>query len=330
MMPISVIIPAYNAAATLTEALDSVATQNVPLQAVIVVDDASTDGTAKVFAAWSTSHQDLNPRLIHQAHNQGPAAARNAGIRAATSDWIAFLDGDDAWLPGKLTCQMRAATSHPEAALLCGATVPLVEESRDYSKGGRSCGESCLANVSSNLTMVSPAPGTHITVLALDTFVTYNPVATSTVMVKRTALEQAGLFDAQFRGPEDYDLWMRIAAMHPCLRLESPLSRYRLTEGSLSMDDRTFLPQVLGVLHKAFARGGALHTYRRQRWRAYADKYASASWMASNRGAPLAALGLLLRSWIYSPCTIPKERDHDSTLRLKLLLRYLSQLLRIQ
>ena len=329
MMSISVIIPAYNADATLTEALDSVTAQNVPIQDVIVVDDASTDRTAERFAAWADTHADLHPTLIRQPRNQGPAAARNTGIRASTGEWIAFLDSDDAWLPGKLTRQMQAAASHPEAALLCGATVPLVAEHQDEPMGGRTVGESCVGLADSPLPPARPEPATGLTALSLDTFVTHNPVATSTVMVKRTALQQAGLFDEQFRGPEDYDLWMRIAALRPCLQLAVPLSQYRLTKGSLSMDDRTFLPQVLGVLRKAFAPTGVLHRYRRQRRQAYAEKYASASWMASNRGARLTALGHLLHSWVLSPLAIPRERDHDRSLRLKLLLRYVSHLLSI-
>jgi hypothetical protein len=160
--------------------------------------------------------------------------------------------------------------------------------------------------------------------LTLDDFIIHNPVTTSTVMVRRSALLEAGLFDEQFRGPEDYDLWLRIASQHECLDCDTALARYRTTSGSLSMDDRTFLPQVLGVLEKAFAPDGALADYNKHRRLAFAEQYSSASWMAYNRQDRRTALCHLLRSWYFSPRRIYKERTEDRWLRLKLLALYLA------
>lgn len=299
---VSVIIPAHNAAATLVEALDSVVCQTRAVQEIIIVDDVSTDDTVRVCEDWQ--HKAVGAplaRLLRQAHNTGPAGARNAGIRTASGDWIAFLDADDAWLPGRIEAQLNTAATHPGAILLCGGTVPLA------------AGHSAPA---------IPA-AFRITQLTLDDFISHNPIATSTVLVWRKAILDAGLFDEQFRGPEDYDMWLRIASRHECLQLETLLSRYRTTVGSLSMDERTFLPQVLAVLHKAFAPDGALAAHPRQRRRAYAEQYASASWMAFNRGDRLAALRHLLHSWACSLTPVQKEQTHDRLLRLKLLFRYL-------
>lgn len=302
MNTVSVIIPAHNSAATLVEALDSVVRQTRPVQEIIVVDDVSTDDTVRVFEDWqSKSASGPVARLLRQARNTGPAGARNAGIRAASGDWIGFLDADDAWLAGRIEAQLNTAATHPNAALLCGGTLPLDPD--------------------------HPPPRTipafRVTPLALDDFISHNPIATSTVLAWREAILDAGLFDEQFRGPEDYDLWLRIASRCECLQLETPLSRYRTTVGSLSMDERTFLPQVLAVLRKAFGPGGALAAHPRQRRRAYAEQYSSASWMAFNRGDRPAALRHLLHSWAYSLAPVHKERTHDRLLRLKLLGRYL-------
>jgi len=302
MNTVSVIMPAYNSAATLVEALDSVLRQTRPVQELIVVDDVSTDDTIQVFEDWQRAATGrMESRLLRQSRNTGPAGARNTGIRAATGDWIAFLDADDAWLPTKNETQLNTAATHPSAALLCGGTLPLDTAHPPPAT----------------------APAFRVTTLRLEDFIIHNPIATSTVLAWREAITEAGLFDEQFRGPEDYDLWLRIASRHGCLQLETPLSRYRTTVGSLSMDDRTFLPQVLAVLRKAFAPGGALAAHPRQRRRACAEQYSSASWMAYNRGDRLTALRHLLHSWGCSPAPVHKERTHDRLLRLKLLLLYL-------
>jgi glycosyltransferase involved in cell wall biosynthesis len=103
---VSVIIPAYNAAGFLAEALMSVAAQNYTPLEVIVVDDGSADSTAAVARAFSSSVQ-----LIEQPH-AGAGAARNTGVAAAHGDFLAFLDADDLWLPGSLALRLDALQRH--------------------------------------------------------------------------------------------------------------------------------------------------------------------------------------------------------------------------
>lgn len=95
-MRISVVIPAYNASASIAKAIASCLQQTLQPHEIIVVDDASTDNTCNVVA----QHKEV--KLLRQATNQGPSAARNRGIAEATGDVIAFLDSDDTWLPEKL------------------------------------------------------------------------------------------------------------------------------------------------------------------------------------------------------------------------------------
>jgi hypothetical protein len=149
-------------------------------------------------------------------------------------------------------------------------------------------------------------------------FVRNNPVATSTVLVRRDVLTGAGGFDESFRGPEDFDLWMRIGTGHALRRLDCPLSRYRVQAGSLSMDERRFLPEVLRVLEKAFAPGGALSGHPEWRGSAISNQLWNASWMAFNRGARGTAIALWARAY---------ARNLQSSQRvdrpwLRLLLRY--------
>ncbi len=355
---ISVVIPAYNASATICAALDSVCSQTVLPSEVIVVDDVSSDETSSVVRQYIADREGAAPLvgLIEQKTNGGPAAARNAGIEASHGEWIAFLDGDDCWLPHRLEIQLGIASEHPNAALICSPTLPLKEDAQSVARGctsqpGEARNATCSAalygaarpvggNTHSVLRTageVQPRAtpdgsifppeagdeeGPRATPITLEDFIYANPVATSTVLVKRDALQKTGGFDEQFRGPEDYDLWLRIVESHGALKTSEPLSLYRHVPGSLSMDDRTFLPQVIAVLEKAFSAGGALENYAERRRRAYAEKYSSASWMAFNRGARFVALRHLTKSYAtYIRRILPEERD--PLLRLKLLLLYL-------
>jgi glycosyltransferase involved in cell wall biosynthesis len=111
MTRVDVVIPAYNAQAYLDEALDSVLAQGSLVGKVVVVDDGSSDATAAVVTARGAGVQ-----LVQLPRNRGISAARNAGLARCDADFIAFLDADDRWLPGKLVAQIAALTTAPEAA----------------------------------------------------------------------------------------------------------------------------------------------------------------------------------------------------------------------
>ena len=106
---VSVIIPTYNRAAWLKEAIESVLSQTYKQFELIVVDDGSTDPTGELLLQYGTKLS-----VLHTGHG-GPSAARNCGIAAARGEYIAFLDSDDVWLPDKLRAQMLFFQDHPEA-----------------------------------------------------------------------------------------------------------------------------------------------------------------------------------------------------------------------
>jgi len=105
---VSVVIPAYNMGPSIARAVDSVLAQSRPADEIIVVDDGSIDDTAAVLKSYGSQI-----RPIHQ-ENAGACAARNRGIQAASSDWIAFLDGDDEWIPQKLEMQIEHLRRNPD------------------------------------------------------------------------------------------------------------------------------------------------------------------------------------------------------------------------
>ena len=109
-MSVSVVVPAYNAEATIRRALGTVINQTHPPTEVIVVDDASTDGTRAVVGAMAQA--DARVKLVRSAVNRGPAASRNLGFAAAQGEWIAIQDADDAWCSNRLELMLAAAKSY--------------------------------------------------------------------------------------------------------------------------------------------------------------------------------------------------------------------------
>ncbi len=182
-MTVSVILPAYNAAATIGRALASVFAQTRLPDELIVVDDGSTDGTA---AAVTATTGPVPVRFITQ-ENAGPAAARNAGAAAATGEWLAFLDADDAWLPGKLAVQAALAEADPALGLVIG----------NYEIAGT--GKRLVPDF-----VPSPAAATPGQLLRTNFF------APPVVFVRRTAFLGAGGFDVRLRAAEDQELGFRL------------------------------------------------------------------------------------------------------------------------
>lgn len=191
-MTISVIIPAWNAERHIARAIRSVLAQSRPAEEIIVVDDGSTDGTAKVVRAFG-----MQVRLITQP-NGGASVARNTGIAAATGDWIAFLDADDEWLPDKLQLQAERHQQYP--ALQWSFT--RLEWARPEWPTHR-------------LAHPDAAPKTGVFEDYLAAYCAGYFISTITVMVHRSVFETVGLFEPGMKRAQDNDLWFRIAYQFP-------------------------------------------------------------------------------------------------------------------
>lgn len=188
MAEVSVIIPTFNRALKVARAITSVLYQNFADYEIIVVDDGSSDETAEILERF----QSHITRLTH-AKNKGVSAARNTGIKASRSPFIAFLDSDDYWLPDKLKDQMAFFESHPEA-VACQTQELWIRKGRRVNprnKHLKAGGEIFEASLS--LCLVSP----------------------SSVMLRRFLFDEVGLFDETFPVCEDYDLWLRVSCKYP-------------------------------------------------------------------------------------------------------------------
>jgi glycosyltransferase involved in cell wall biosynthesis len=194
--PVSVVIPAYNAEAWIARALDSVLAQTRRPREVVVVDDGSTDGTARVAQRYGPS-----VRHVYRA-NAGVAAARNRGIAASTQDWIAFLDADDEWLPEKTERQLEILARHQHLRW-CGCAGEFVGDTAPPS-GATSDPATCNAEPGGPLSFFVAARRQL-------------PLQTSGYIVQRSLLAELGGFDTSLRTGEDRDLWWRIALVYPQL-----------------------------------------------------------------------------------------------------------------
>ena len=218
-MKISVVIPAYNAEQTIGRTLDSVLAQTRAADEIIVVDDGSADASADVIRSYGDK-----VRLIQQ-ENAGVSVARNAGIEAAAGDWIAFLDGDDEWLPDKLKLQAEHLQRHPDLRWTYG---------NFYNQDQRESSDQTPAHVSPEL-MSLLAGGERLDDY-LQAFVNYGYAWTGTIMVRRDVFQTVGMFKPGMKIAQDTDLWFRIAYLYPKIGyLSQPLSIYHLDTPGSSM-----------------------------------------------------------------------------------------------
>lgn len=192
---VSVIIPSYNRALFLKEALDSVLLQKNVEMEVIVVDDGSTDNTSAIVESCGHSI-----RYYYQP-NAGVSAARNAGIKIARGEWLAFLDSDDLWLPGKLEIQLDFLRRQP--------SVKICQTEELWIRNGHR----------QNPKKYHKKPAGYCFPALLERCL----VSPSAVMIHREIFDQVGLFDETLPACEDYDLWLRIGSRRPIGLVERPL-----------------------------------------------------------------------------------------------------------
>jgi glycosyltransferase involved in cell wall biosynthesis len=181
---ISIIIPAFNSAKYISDALDSVFNQKYPSYEVIVVDDGSTDNTGVLL-------QSYEDRILYLYQpNAGPSAARNHGLRHARGEYICFLDGDDFFLPDKLSGQAAVLES-------------------DLSIGAVHSGWK-LVDVD-GLPTIDVSPWVSLPVLDLDTWLQWNPINLGAIVFRKAWIDKAGGFKEDLRQAEDFDIILRLA-----------------------------------------------------------------------------------------------------------------------
>jgi glycosyltransferase involved in cell wall biosynthesis len=206
MVQVSAIIAVYNGAATIAEAVDSALSQTWPRLEVIVTDDGSTDATRQILGGYGD-----RIKVITQS-NRGPAAARNAAVRAASGEYLAFLDADDRWQPQMIERTVTALIANP-ACVMAFTNLAVIDSN------GRSLDSTLVG-----------AETAHAPTLD-EMLARMWPIMTSAVVIRRQAFERAGGFHEEFKRAslEDIYLWIIVREQGPFLYVPEALAQWRFS-----------------------------------------------------------------------------------------------------
>ena len=218
---VTVVIPCYNQAHFLGEAIESVLSQSYPNFEILVVDDGSTDDTSEVATRYP------RVRCIRQ-ENRGLAGARNTGIGHARGEYLVFLDADDRLLPEALEAGVRELEAHPECAFVSSRCDNIAADGSPFPPPARLHVE-----------------GDHYLALLRRCYI-WPPAV---VMFRRWVFEAVGGFDTSLRSSEDYDMYLRVARRFPVCNHEEVVAEYRRRHGANMSGDRArMLSHSVGVL----------------------------------------------------------------------------------
>jgi glycosyltransferase involved in cell wall biosynthesis len=273
---VAVVIPCFNQAHYLAEAIESVLAQTLPPAEVVVVDDGSEDNSHEVAGRY-----DQVARL--RQRNRGVAAARNAGLRATRSDRVVFLDADDRLLPPALEVGATALERRPQVAFVSGF-------SRDVGDDGRVLPGERQPLVTQD----------HYRRLLEDCFIWSG----SSIVYRREAVEAVEGFDEGLTAGDDYDLYLRLARRFPVFCHETVVTEYRRHGTNTTRDPGVVLDSQLEVLRRQRgmvrdgrereARRRGIRKTRREHGRALADRIAE-DWARRRRRRALQGMGTLIR-----------------------------------
>lgn len=244
---VSVVIPAYNAAATLPATLNSVFRQTFTDYEVVVVDDGSTDSTRTVLAGYGD-----RLRVLHKMNEGKPAAARNLGVRESRGEYVAFLDADDCWRPNKLELQVPLLEQNPAVGLVYSAASVVDGEGREV-----------------RVSRCAPEGRGRINRLLC----VRNVMVGSSVIARRRAIAEAGGFDESLTSIENWDLWIRIARRWEVDFVDRPLTVYRVHAGNRSADVELRRRNIFQILAKNHDPKDHSIESRRLRREAYFNAY---------------------------------------------------------
>lgn len=201
---VSVIIRAFNSRKYIDYAIESVLAQTFQDFEIVVVDDASTDGTDRILHDYA--RRDERVRIVRNGSNQGPVKTMNIGLRCASGEFIAVHDADDVSLSHRLETQVDFLRANPDVALMGGGAYFIDEEGQEFRMGtaDRMVGEAAREFLESGRAFIH-----------------------SSVMYRREAIKSIGLYDEFFLYSHDYDMLLRMADRYEIALYEEPLVKWR-------------------------------------------------------------------------------------------------------
>jgi glycosyltransferase involved in cell wall biosynthesis len=277
MPRVSVIVPAYNAAVYLPDAIESVIRQTYTDWEIVVVDDGSVDNTRTVVGSYIARLQD-KLQYVYQP-NRGLPAARNTAIRHSRGEFIALLDADDLCMPRRLELSVAALDRNPRAGLVHGRIARI-------DAAGNLVDQPVIDSryLSGNIKRHIYSRRAHL--------------SCCTVMYRKECISIAGYFDETMRATEDRDMWFRIAEKFEVAFVDEILSQYRLSPFAMSKDLGRMLTWQRFFVEKHHQRGAcsrlALHQALGNIYRERGDAFFSSSGRRS-------AMSAYLRAVMYNP-----------------------------
>lgn len=288
---VDIIIPAYNAARYLSEAIESVLTQTCEDWRIVLVNDGSTDATAEIAAQYQQRLGDK--MLVITQPNAGLPAARNAAIRSSSSPFLALLDADDVWLPCRLEESLKSFETRPKAGLSYGLVTRVDGDGNEMFTftGNPGRAEGWLAPSIYMRKVEFPCPS---------------------MTFRRQCIEEVGLFDETMRATEDRDMWLRIALRHEVAFVPKVIALYRTYDTSMSGDLDRMLTAQLQFIQKHYGAPGCGFVQRRI---AISRAYKQRAEGSYRRGQSRRALKFALRSCWTWPFSVDNLRTTASLVR---------------
>ncbi len=298
MPKVDIIIPAYNAARYVALAIESVIAQTFDDWQIVLVDDGSKDNTAETVAPYI---QSLGPKLRYlRQENRGVSAARNCAIQNSSSEFIAFLDADDIWLPDRLEQSLHRFENRPSLGLTYGLISWIDAE-------GHITG-----------TYAGNSPKHAEGLIAPHIYTRMVELPCVTVTLRRKCLDDVGLFDETMHATEDRDLWLRIAQRYEIGFIPKVIALYRVSPGSATTDPTRMLNSQLHYIRKHYGSPGCgLRARQAALARVYKQRAEALKLCNRSREALLSSLrsvllyplhmgnfrtaGSLLLNWVRSP-----------------------------
>jgi len=275
---VSVIITCCNGERWIAGAVDSALAQSYPRLEIIVIDDASSDGSPKILRRYET---DPCVELVFNRHNRGIPATKNAGVARGSGRYVAFLEQDDVWFEDKLARQVALLEADTSLGMVFAEPLVAGPHGGVYRRRRR------------------PAIPTSTDEVVKAFFLNNPVVSMSSVLVRRTVFTELGGFDESYAGGDDYELFLRLVGRCGVAHIDEPLLRYRWDHGTFSWEamDR-MLQDHLHAVDKTVALYPFLAPLRRRRT---AQLWLSAAIRSYEKGATARAFG-----WAWQAlCTDP-------------------------
>ncbi|MBN1317553.1 MAG: glycosyltransferase [Anaerolineales bacterium] len=280
---ISVVLPSFNGAATIRETVESVLNQTFSDLELLIVDDGSTDSTIEQLDNLKDERLE-----IFTFSNSGLAANRNRGIARSRGEFIAFIDQDDIWLPGKLAAELEALREYPEAAVAYSWVDCIDVEGNFLWPGSRN---EIRGDIYSRLIQEDLL------------------VCGSNALIRKNDLMDVGVFDETLNSAEDWDLWIRLSAQFPFVCVPVVHVLYRISTTTLSFDLDKTETAGLTVLERAF--NNAPHHFQPLKKYSLGNFYRFMSVQAltarPNRQRALKGIEYLIKASRFSPWLLKKR-----------------------